>query len=218
MSVVRDGGNKDTGTSGGSDEEGSKEGGGEGHMGVGDGSSGDGDSRVGKEVEEVQAVGGRKRKNKGGEACILSSGREKHARKGNREVDEWVSVAEGYLRRGVEDERWSKCISLWVQLEGVALNRNLRLTEPGLRPVELARWVSSRKWDSDPVIDDVANYASRWLVWWLAMQPACRKGKDLDWPTPLVDDMRRDMAVLKKAGANGLVVLLVGLKWCVIST
>ncbi|KAJ2913225.1 hypothetical protein MD484_g7189, partial [Candolleomyces efflorescens] len=119
-------------------------------------------------------------------------GREKRVRRGNRELDDWVGAAEGYLRRGVDDNR---------------------LTESGLRPVELAKWVGSRKWDADPPIDHLADYAVRWLRWWLAMQPASRKREGEEWPVPWDASMRKDMLGLKKAGPNGIVVLLVGLKW-----
>lgn len=163
-------------------------------------------------------IRGKKRASEEGEAEAVdsrsASGREKHMRKGgNREVDDWVFLAEGYLRRGIDDVAWARCIDLWAKLERSALSRNSRLAESGLRPIELSKWVASRKWDSDPVVEDLLDYAQRWIAWWRAMQPACRKVEGRELPNELDDQMRKDVVSLKKAGANGLVVLLVGLKW-----
>jgi hypothetical protein len=163
-------------------------------------------------------VRGKKRRNEEVETEVVNSGlgvgREKRSRRGGtREVDDWVLLAEGYLSRGIDDMAWIRCVTLWADLEKTALNRNSRLTESGLRPVKLSKWVSSRKWDSDPIVENLLDYANRWIAWWRAMQPACRKVEGRELPADLDDRMKMDMASLKKAGANGLVVLLVGLKW-----
>jgi hypothetical protein len=195
---------------GGSDKAGSAISGGEGLNG--DGALGLGACGTENPVPN-RGERGRKRKNEELADSAVVVGREKRARRGCWEVDEWVGVAEGYLRRGVDDKAWGRCVHLWVQLERTALSTNSRLTESSLRPMELTKWVSSRRWDADQVIEDVADYARRWLVWWLAMQPASRKVEGQELPSPLQDATKKDVMSLKKAGLNGLVVLLVGLKW-----
>ncbi|KAJ2912130.1 hypothetical protein MD484_g8291, partial [Candolleomyces efflorescens] len=173
--------------------------------------------RMGEGPETVKlddvCVSGKKRVNDevdGGQGV----GREKRSRRGGvREVDDWVLRAEGYLGQGIDDADWTRCVALWSKLEKTAVNRNSRLTESGLRPVELSKWVSARKWDGDPIIADLHNYAVRWIAWWRAMQPACRKVDGRDLPADVDERMKPDMLCLKKAGPNGLVVLLVGLKW-----
>jgi hypothetical protein len=161
---------------------------------------------------------GRKRLNKEVEADVIKNrpgmGREKQVRRGeNQGVEEWVVLAEGYLRRGIDNTTWSRCVDLWTELERTALSKNSRLTESALWPIELSKWVSSRKWDSDPVVENLLDFARRWIAWWRAMQPSCWKVEGQDLPADLSDGMTKDMAILKKAGANGIVVLLVGLKW-----
>jgi hypothetical protein len=162
----------------------------------------------------IRSEQGIKRKNEEpGPEPALVVGREKRLRRGCREVDGWVGMAEGYLRKGTDDEAWGRCVDLWVQLENTALSTNSRLTELSLRPMELTKWVGSRRWDADPAIGDVADYARRWLAWWLAMQPSSRKVEGQELPSPLQEGTKKDVMSLKKAGLNGLVVLLVGLKW-----
>jgi hypothetical protein len=110
-------------------------------------------------------------------------GREKRSRRGGvQEVDDWVLQAECYLSQGVDDTEWVRCVALWSKLEKTAVSRNSRLTESGLRPIELSKWVSSRKWDSDPIIEDLRDYAVRWIAWWRAMQPGCRKVEGHELP------------------------------------
>ncbi|RXW12572.1 hypothetical protein EST38_g13278 [Candolleomyces aberdarensis] len=196
-----------------------KESGGSGHAGLEDKGGSDIQGAGGSDKNQAEGMrGGKARKRTHEEVHVEPDHapvveREKRSRRGYRELDEWVGFAERYLQRGVDDEKWSRCVALWVQLEKTALSTTSRLTESGLRPSELAKWVSSRKWDSDPVLDNMADYAQRWLKWWLAMQPASRKVGGQDLPAPLDDGMKKDIASLKKAGANGFVVLLVGLKW-----
>jgi hypothetical protein len=140
-------------------------------------------------------------------------GREKRARKLNREVADWIQATNGYLRMGVDDPAWIQLVDAWYQWEQQALDTTSRLTELSLRPIELTKWIGSRKYDADPLIADTRDYAQRWLTWWLAMQPACRRVEGRGLPLPLEEWMRVDISSLRKAGVNGMSVLLVGLRW-----
>ncbi|KAJ2929110.1 hypothetical protein H1R20_g7975, partial [Candolleomyces eurysporus] len=170
---------------------------------------------TGNRDESDKGSGRRKRKPEVNGVLMegTGGGREKRARKGAREVEDWVLLANTSLRIGVDDAKWSRCVDLWLQFEKAALVKTSRLTELGLGPGELTKWMGARKWDADPVIADLRDFARRWLAWWLAMQPAERKAEGQDMLVPVTGEHCNKLVFLRKGGANGIVLLLVGLKW-----
>ncbi|RXW21400.1 hypothetical protein EST38_g4450 [Candolleomyces aberdarensis] len=183
--------------------------------GSGVGAESGGESAGGGSDNNQEAIrsNGRKRILEDREAGVSGS-REKRARKVNLQVADWALEANTYLRLGISDESWLKCVDLWFELEKSTFDKNSRLTEISLCPAELGKWVSSRKkWDTAPVVTDLPAFAMQWMVWWTAMQPACRRREGEELPVPLEAEMKKDLAGLRRAGHNGLVVLMVGLKW-----
>lgn len=81
----------------------------------------------------------------------------------------------------------------------------------GIRPGEIGKWMSShRKWVDMP-IEDIPAYDVKWWMWWNLLQPIERRSLDNTTNIPPTYDM--DWTCLRKAGNNGLLLVLVALRW-----
>lgn len=80
-----------------------------------------------------------------------------------------------------------------------------------IRPPEVAAWMRARRKWVDFEITDLAAFATSWRAWWKASQPPERANSELSsMPVPR-DTM--DWECLQKAGANGLLLFVVALRW-----
>lgn len=80
-----------------------------------------------------------------------------------------------------------------------------------IRPPEVAAWMRARRKWVDVEIRDLAAFETSWWAWWKALQPPERAdAKCSTMPRPR-DTM--DWEGLQKAGANGLLLLVVALRW-----
>ncbi|KAH6916349.1 hypothetical protein BKA70DRAFT_1216545 [Coprinopsis sp. MPI-PUGE-AT-0042] len=131
---------------------------------------------------------------------------------------DWVIAALEYLRADVDNAVWSECLAAWAQFETAAavFSENMgRLSNAKGRPAELTAWCSKRKGvvlPKEPELEDVHDFAARWLAWWNGMQPDWRKGEG---EAPMTKAIRgnENLSGLKKPGTNGLFTALVALKW-----
>jgi hypothetical protein len=90
-----------------------------------------------------------------------------------------------------------------------------RLPGSSDRPVELAKWLSSRRYSHPPKIEDCAKFANDWLLWWNSIQPQWRRTSEVN-SLPLAlstATQKQNMTSLKKTGPSGIVVVLISLKW-----
>jgi hypothetical protein len=91
-----------------------------------------------------------------------------------------------------------------------------RLPECKSRPEALSRWLLTRQYSHPPEIPDAAAFGLEWLAWWNALQPAWRKVRT-HGTLPVALDAKHssshNIRSLHKGGPNGLLTVLIGLKW-----
>lgn len=89
-----------------------------------------------------------------------------------------------------------------------------RLPEAKARPTELSRWLQTRKYSHIPQLDSEQRFAEQWMAWWSALQPEWRPSKRKGGlPMAFKKNESRRLIGLRKGGPNGLVTVLIGLKW-----
>ena len=81
-----------------------------------------------------------------------------------------------------------------------------------MRPDEVSSWIKSKKKTSPPEIN-VDEFASSFMVWWIALQPGWRLADDgsFNYKAPNNEDWQ----VLHKGGSAGLYIVIVALSWWV---
>lgn len=99
-------------------------------------------------------------------------------------------------------------------MEFILTGFKARLPEAKVRPSELSRWLQTRKYDNVPELECWSSFANQWMVWWSALQPDWRPSKRRGGlPVAFQKNESRRLSGLRKGGPNGLVTVLIGLKW-----
>ncbi|TEB20253.1 hypothetical protein FA13DRAFT_1801127 [Coprinellus micaceus] len=151
------------------------------------------------------------------EAIDGEQGRGKRLRKVNQELPDWVLPGRDWLLLGSDDDLWTMCVHNWQSFETTVMNPSgARIGAANCLPVELGKWLSTRKFNTIPEIpiEDIPDYANRWIVWWNRLQPAVRAGPE---PGMLPPKLEREhdaamVGALKKSGEWGLYIVMVSLK------
>ena len=76
--------------------------------------------------------------------------------------------------------------------------------------------MQTRHYQHVPEIPDPAQFAKEWVTWWAALQPKERKGASVEClPVPMsaIPPPGADIRSLRKGGPNGIVTVIIGLKW-----
>ncbi|KAI0039759.1 hypothetical protein FA95DRAFT_1458304, partial [Auriscalpium vulgare] len=129
----------------------------------------------------------------------------------------WFIEARNALEGNIDEPEWGSCLASWTALEQAAgedktqwLNVNLRI-----RPSEVHDWLKSgRKIEKPPYVTNVNKFGVRWRSWWTVMQPTWRKPDEGgDWPLVRAEHPDEAWSNLRKAGKNGLVLVLHSLVW-----
>ncbi|KZP06502.1 hypothetical protein FIBSPDRAFT_902743 [Athelia psychrophila] len=111
---------------------------------------------------------------------------------------------------------WTDSINLFMELHQLSgfpeTHRDVSFPPHiNIRPQEIGKWMTShRKW-ADMLISDVPAYAVTWWAWWNVLQPSEWVSPDGMTSLPPMYDM--DWACLRKAGNNGLLLVVVALRW-----
>lgn len=124
------------------------------------------------------------------------------------ELPDWLVAAEQYLNGVSTDPEWQEMVACWVKFEtGIVLRGGggSGRVGVGLRPKEMARWLSSRNYGAVPKLKSSSGFADEWEKWWADL----RKGKNGRAP----DGEIGDLSGIKKGGPSGIVVVLIGLAW-----
>jgi hypothetical protein len=131
------------------------------------------------------------------------------------EFPEWIELAYKHLRLDMSHELWLKVVEDWYSFEKAWASKGMSQSgrmATSKRPVELGAWLPApRRYDVVPTLPNVHAFADQWSEWWMAVQPECRQRGEGGLPKPLTKNM--NIASLKKGGALGLIVVLIGLRW-----
>ncbi|KAH9476125.1 hypothetical protein JR316_0004534 [Psilocybe cubensis] len=151
-------------------------------------------------------------------SATRSRNRKAAASKDAPQTTAWLLAASEYLFKDIEVEKWQECVRAWESFERMEIaemdTSSLRLPAKG-RPTALGKWLSSsRKYTAIPAIRQ-DEFQKSWMTWWNSIQPAWRQTKTpnslpLSFETAKAKD---SMASLRKGGPNGLLTVMVGLKW-----
>ncbi|KZP24364.1 hypothetical protein FIBSPDRAFT_664539, partial [Athelia psychrophila] len=80
-----------------------------------------------------------------------------------------------------------------------------------IRPAEVAVWMRAhRKW-VDMEITNIDLFEARWWAWWKALQPPERADSTSSMMPVPTNDMNWES--LQKPGVNGLLLIVVALRW-----
>ncbi|KAJ7858431.1 hypothetical protein B0H13DRAFT_1901814 [Mycena leptocephala] len=126
-------------------------------------------------------------------------------------VPKWVTEAQKGLKIIASDggeEEWMALTNLWYKLEASTnFTTGKSLPSKG-RPRAVAWWIQRAR-KGTPPIADVEEFAEQWREWWRVLNPEWRVGDK--------GKMRReggsDWGALKVPGVNGLLSVLMCLKW-----
>ncbi|KAJ7161805.1 hypothetical protein C8R43DRAFT_1123523 [Mycena crocata] len=134
------------------------------------------------------------------------------ATKENAEVPKWVSKGRETLEAGTDDWNggWNKLVVLWWSLEtSTKFASSPRVGLPTAeRPAEIPWW-TSRARSGNPTISNVENFVAVFKNWWFLINPSWRQNED--GSLKLEED--GSWEELRKPGANGLLNVLICLKW-----
>ncbi|KAJ7507644.1 hypothetical protein B0H11DRAFT_1704936 [Mycena galericulata] len=106
---------------------------------------------------------------------------------------------------------WDAVVRLWTALErayGFATSsKALPTTE---RPAAIGAWTKSGRRPTKPPPLDVEKFEKEWWAWWTALAPDWRQK---DEKGRLVEGGEGEWGVLVHPGANGVLMVLLGLAW-----
>jgi hypothetical protein len=110
-----------------------------------------------------------------------------------------------------------ECVQNWQSFEEMVMNpTSARIAAASCRPIEISKWLTVQKFTSLPhvPVEEMLDYAHRWIVWWNKLQPGARASKD---PGELPPKLEREhesamVGALKKSGDWGLYIVMVSLK------
>ncbi|KAJ6467403.1 hypothetical protein C8R45DRAFT_838460 [Mycena sanguinolenta] len=109
------------------------------------------------------------------------------------------------------EARWTKGVQLWWDLE-----RSTRFVSPvkGLgttkRPDEIHTWIKCAR-TTKPKIKSMSKFVEEWQEWWRLLNPEWRTM--CDEVTGMLRADEESLEMLRKPGANGLLSVMIGLKW-----
>ncbi|TEB24182.1 hypothetical protein FA13DRAFT_1797390 [Coprinellus micaceus] len=131
------------------------------------------------------------------------------------DLPDWINEARKHLKVDMEHKGWLKLVGAWYEFETVWATTGMSQSgcmQAQKCPPELGPWLQApHQYNVVPKISDIHVFANQWLQWWMAIQSGCRKENRSEVPKPLEKAM--DIMVLKKGGALGIVVILIGLCW-----
>ncbi|KAF9545572.1 hypothetical protein CPC08DRAFT_649322 [Agrocybe pediades] len=129
----------------------------------------------------------------------------------------WFTSALAYLEDNNADPCWVQLVSMWQTFEEKqghhATSHRLPATK---RPESMTKWLSGRKYHALPKITKPDAFSTSWLAWWNDLQPQWRRSLDNGLPAPFPEcAVNQNPASMKniKGGPNGLVAVIIGLKW-----
>ncbi|KAF8327314.1 hypothetical protein F5887DRAFT_924833 [Amanita rubescens] len=131
----------------------------------------------------------------------------------------WLFYARDYLTDEGLGSEWNDCVTAWMTFESsLASTISSRSTEANYSPESStwSRWLQTRHYQHVPEIPDPAQFAKEWVTWWAALQPKERKGASVEsLPVPMsaIPPPGADIRSLRKGGPNGIVTVIIGLKW-----
>ncbi|KAH9479049.1 hypothetical protein JR316_0007624 [Psilocybe cubensis] len=129
----------------------------------------------------------------------------------------WRAAAlEHLMMPEIDTEKWKLCVKAWVAFEDSqcdAIETSLLRFPAATRPVALTKWLSTRKYGNAP--DVGVKFGDEWVTWWNNSQPKWRQSSEAGkLPQCLsVAGGKDSINVLKKGGPNGLVTVMIGLRW-----
>ncbi|KAH9477997.1 hypothetical protein JR316_0010230 [Psilocybe cubensis] len=129
----------------------------------------------------------------------------------------WRTAAfEHLMMPEIDTEKWKSCVKAWVAFEDSQCNAietsSLRFPA-AMRPAVLTKWLSTRKYGNVPDIG--AKFGDEWVMWWNNSQPKWRQSSEAGkLPRCLsIAGGKDSINMLKKGGPNGLVTVMIGLRW-----
>ncbi|KAF8236840.1 hypothetical protein L208DRAFT_1192229, partial [Tricholoma matsutake] len=132
----------------------------------------------------------------------------------------WLEDSHDYLMSSDRDPIWQACIEIWLQLEkDISYYDMSSLTLPKAHlseanPGELSHWLQTHKFDTIPDLNALPTFASQWITWWNPLQPKWRQAiQSGSLPLSIRPHESRPLPSLQKGGPNGIVTVLIGLKW-----
>lgn len=126
----------------------------------------------------------------------------------------WMGPAVEALNAALGPAQENGVVDLWIKFETVVGKKGMKkkLTADG-QPWQLEDWISrGRNYESPPPIDKAPAYASAWRRWWASMQPSWRM-EGGTWPMLKKDVEGEGWLNVKKGGANGIVLAILGASW-----
>ncbi|KAJ7432594.1 hypothetical protein B0H11DRAFT_1659551, partial [Mycena galericulata] len=116
---------------------------------------------------------------------------------------EWAQNARSLLLEDGGGASWKALVELWWALE----QKNAFVNPVIKRPKQISDWVQQAR-KGTPKISDLKAFVEEWWAWWTSINPSWRRvnGK-------LVQDGAGPWTELEFPGANGLLNVVVCLKW-----
>ncbi|KAI0038914.1 hypothetical protein FA95DRAFT_1127559 [Auriscalpium vulgare] len=127
----------------------------------------------------------------------------------------WLVNDHDHLLEAISDEDgWATLVGRWGVIEelmGFPSGQGKKLTlSTTSRPAEVARWLRSRNNSKPPLIKDVEDFANRWRLWWIGLQPEWRGS---EWPLTRESHPSEEWTHCKIGGRNGFGLVLMTLSW-----
>jgi hypothetical protein len=104
-------------------------------------------------------------------------------------------------------EAWTKLLDVWSGFEAQEEYSGIRVLDCAHRPLPLLIWMKRHRSSTwRPPVTEMEGFETCFMKWWLHLQP--------DWRVAdgkVLRDLTGDFSVLKRAGLNGILIVLVGL-------
>ncbi|KAJ7721060.1 hypothetical protein DFH07DRAFT_760629 [Mycena maculata] len=104
-------------------------------------------------------------------------------------------------------EQWEKAVALWWAIEeSTEFETKVRSLPTPNRPAQVGAWVKTARSKTPGVT--LPTFSKEWKAWWCAINPSWRRRNG-----ELVREGTGPWKVLRHPGPNGLLNILVCLKW-----
>ncbi|KAI0683300.1 hypothetical protein C8T65DRAFT_543884, partial [Cerioporus squamosus] len=134
---------------------------------------------------------------------------------------EWVINAVEYFEYFGEEggDRWVDLVMTWQAFEmrlGYPESRKKQHHLPtALRPDEVAQWMKEgRDYEKLPEVNDPMEFGTRWVAWWVSLQPACRRVEGSSTALHrVVPADKAEWELVWRGGPCGFFLVVMALAW-----